>query len=126
LLVSGDDTSARRGLRQSVELSLKVPDLSGFVRLITNHLHLSFFKSAPEVGALVPPALPGINAPTAPSDSGREALYFVFISHEMLSAYERPLCAPEADIADRQTPPPKGGHLAAVSLCMARQLALGG
>src|ERR1700733_3589515 len=26
--------------------------LSGVVRLITNHLHLSIFKSAPEVGAL--------------------------------------------------------------------------
>ena len=26
--------------------------LSGVVRLITNHLHLTIFKSAPEVGAL--------------------------------------------------------------------------
>src|ERR1700687_3265779 len=52
LLVSGDDTSARDGLRQAVELSLKVPD---FIRRCQAHhqsLNLTIFKSTPEVGAL--------------------------------------------------------------------------
>lgn len=44
-------------------LSLKVPDLSRRCQVLTNHPHLTIFKSAPEVGPFAPPAL------AAPADA---------------------------------------------------------
>ena len=52
LVVEQIEAESGLRLRLAVELSLKVRILSGVVRLITNHLHLTIFKSAPEVGAL--------------------------------------------------------------------------
>jgi hypothetical protein len=74
LLVSGDDTSAQDGLRQAVELSLKVPDF--FYQALSGSSPITFTspssKAHQKSGPFAPPALPGISAPIAPSDSRRD------------------------------------------------------
>jgi hypothetical protein len=62
LLVSGDDTSARDGLRQAVELSLKVPDLMLSGSSPTTFTSPSS-KAHQKSGLFAPPALPGNEMP---------------------------------------------------------------
>jgi hypothetical protein len=72
-LIAGRATTPRHdGLRQAVELSLKVPDL---IRRCQAHHQFTFTPSSKahqKSGPFAPPALPGIDAPTAPSDSRRD------------------------------------------------------
>ncbi len=46
------EAEGRLRLRPAVKLPLKVPDLFGCWRLTANHLHVTFFESAPEVRVL--------------------------------------------------------------------------